>query len=285
VDVLVAVSGESKENTLKLETPKQRIRVIPNGADLQQFAPEDKRLSRSELGLPQDKRIIVYTSRLARAKGLSFLLTAFRNVLEHERDCLLVLVGDGDYRQHLALEIAELGLRDYVILTGRKPHTEVTKWMNAGDIVVLPSLTEGAPLPIYEALACGRPLVASRVGGIPEIITSDDYGLLVPPADSEALAEALIYGLHKEWNPKQIRDYSARYSWGNVASQLIELYRELLVGPSTKPHLSGRKGKLEPFIASAAPMDKERISGDIYESLSCHIGPYSPRRPHFSQRV
>jgi len=230
VNALVAVSAESKERALALETPKQDIRVIPNGVDLQQFAPQDKELSRKELGLPQDKKVIVYASRLAKAKGLSFLLAAFKVVLESENNCLLILVGDGHYRQPLAREIAEMGLHDHVILTGHKPHAEVAKWMSAGDLVVLPSLTEGSPLPVYEALACGRPMVASRVGGIPEILTSDDYGLLVPPANSEALAKALLCGLHKEWNPQQLRKYSSRYSWANVANQLTDLYGELLNG-------------------------------------------------------
>lgn len=230
VDLLIAVSAELKERTLALETPKQDIRVIPNGVDLQQFAPQEKGLSRSELGLPQDKRVIVYASRLAKAKGLFFLLAAFKTVLERESDCLLILVGDGHYRQPIVREVAKLELQDDVIFTGYRPHAEVAKWMNAGDIVVLPSLTEGSPLPVYEALACGTPIVASRVGGIPEIITSDDYGLLVPPANSEALAEALLCALCKEWNPQQIREYSTRYSWGNVANQLADLYGELLNG-------------------------------------------------------
>lgn len=230
VDVLIAVSTESKERTLALETPKQDIQVILNGVDLQLFTPRDKRLSRRELGLPQDKRIIVYASRLAKEKGLSFLLAAFKTVLERENDCLLILVGDGHYRQPLAQEVAEMGLQDDVVFTGYRPHAEVAIWMNAGDLIVLPSLTEGSPLPIYEALACGKPMVASRVGGIPEIITSDDYGLLVPPANSEALAEALLCGLHKEWNPQQLRKYSTRYSWANVANQLADLYGELLNG-------------------------------------------------------
>jgi glycosyltransferase involved in cell wall biosynthesis len=183
-----------------------------------------------ELGLPQYKQIIVYTSRMAEAKGLSFLLTAFKAVLERQEDCLLILVGDGGYRHHLAKEIAELGIKDHVLLTGRRPYAEIATWLSAADLAVLPSLTEGSPLPIYEALACGRPMIASWVGGIPEIITREDYGLLVPPADTEALTKALFRGLNKTWDAKQIREHVARYSWNNVANQLIDLYKELLNG-------------------------------------------------------
>jgi glycosyltransferase involved in cell wall biosynthesis len=230
VDALVTVSAELREKTLALETPVRDIRVIPNGVDLEQFAPQDAGLSRSELGLPQDKRIIVYASRLAAAKGLSDLLVAFQMVLECRSDCLLILVGDGPYRQPLVRQVTELGLEDHVLLVGRKPYAEVAKWMNAGDVIVHPSLHEGSPLPIYEALACGKPVVASRVGGIPEIITSDAYGLLVPPSNPEALANALLCGLQKGWSPQQIRQHSTSYSWANVAHQLVGLYSEILNG-------------------------------------------------------
>ncbi len=229
-DALITVSEKLKEKTLTFESPRHEIRIIPNGVDLQQFVPQDKHLSRSELDLPQDRPIIVYASRIEEAKGLSFLLTAQKTLVARGSDSLLVLVGDGQYRETLIKKITELELGSNVLLAGRKPHAEVAKWINASDLVVLPSLSEGSPLVVYEALACGRPVVASQVGGIPEIIPHEDYGLLVPPGDAEALTEALIHGLEKEWNVRQIREYGAKYSWTNVAGQLTSLYKELLNG-------------------------------------------------------
>jgi teichuronic acid biosynthesis glycosyltransferase TuaC len=229
VDVIITVSAALKEKTLALETPRREIRVIPNGVDLRKFTPVDRQQARAELGLPQDGKILVYTSRLDEAKGLSYLLVALKMVLSHKGNCLLVLVGDGPYKQHLEQDVTELSLQGNVIFAGLRPHTEIVKWMSAGDIVVQPSLNEGSPLPVYEALACGRPMIASRVGGIPELITSDDYGLLVPPADPEALGEALVCGLRKEWDTERIRSHSEKYAWGRVADQLISLYEQVLV--------------------------------------------------------
>jgi teichuronic acid biosynthesis glycosyltransferase TuaC len=243
VDVVITVSAALKDRTLALETPKRGIRVIPNGVDLRRFDPIDRGQARAELGLPQDRRILVYASRLDEAKGLSYLLAALRKVLSHNNRCLLVLVGDGPYRQHLEQEATELGLQDDVIFAGPRPHAEIVKWMSASDLVVQPSLSEGSPLSVYEALACGRPMIASRVGGIPELITGDDYGLLVPPADPEALAEVLLSGFRKEWDAERIRSHGQKHTWEHVADQLICLYEEVLAS-HTDPHTT-EAGPLE----------------------------------------
>jgi teichuronic acid biosynthesis glycosyltransferase TuaC len=242
VDVVITVSAALKDRTLALGTPKREIRVIPNGVDLRRFDPIDRSQARAELGLPKDRKILVYASRLDEAKGLSYLLAALKKVLKHNNQGLLVLVGDGPYRQRVEQEAKELGLQDDVILAGPRPHAEIVKWMCACDLVVQPSLTEGSPLSVYEALACGRPMIASRVGGIPELITGDDYGLLVPPADAEALAEALLSGFRKEWDAARIRSHGQEYTWGHVADQLISLYEEVLAG-----HTEPRASDLGPF--------------------------------------
>jgi len=228
VDALVTVSTELKEKTLQLGVPRRNIRVIPYGVDIEQFSPADQRRARAKLGLADDKRIIVYISRLDEMKGLSYLLSAFKTVAERNGDCLLVLVGEGPYRSRLEQEVAQLRIQGSVILAGLRSHSEIPTWINACDLVVHPSLSEGSPLPIYEALACGKPVVASRVGGIPELITSDDYGLLVPPANSQALAESLFHGLERTWNSRLIRSYGIQHTWGASADQLLNLYREVL---------------------------------------------------------
>jgi len=228
VDAIVTVSAALKENTLALAVPRSEIQVIPNGVDLKRFAPLDRGQARVELGLPQDRKILVYASRLDQAKGLSYLLAALRRVLSRGSHCLLILLGEGPYREHLEQQANQLGLQDHVIFAGLRPPVEVVKWMSACDLVVQPSLTEGSPLPLYEAMACGRPVIASRVGGIPELIVSDDYGLLVPPADPEALGDALLCGLEKVWDTKRIERHGQRYTWGHVADQLIGLYEEVL---------------------------------------------------------
>jgi glycosyltransferase involved in cell wall biosynthesis len=229
-DALVAVSAALKEKALLIGVPKREITVVPNGVDLSQFRPVEQRQVREKLGLPPDKKIIVYVSRLDGSKGLSYLLPAFRTMLERDGNCLLVLVGEGPDRTRLEQQVVQLGLEESVIFAGFSPHNEIPTWINACDLVVHPSLSEGSPLPIYEALACGKPVVASRVGGIPELITSDDYGLLVPPADSGALAGSLLHGLEKVWNSALIQSRGAQYSWDASADRLLDVYQQVLGG-------------------------------------------------------
>lgn len=100
--------------------------------------------------------------------------------------------------------------------------------MNAADLFVLPSLNEGNPTVMFEALGCGKPFVGTRVGGIPEIITSEDYGLLVKPASVQDLADMLLKALTKEWDSERIVAYARQYSWGNIVGNMEHIYRSLL---------------------------------------------------------
>lgn len=228
VDRIVTVSEALKANTLALGTPRREIWVVPNGVDTGIFHAMDQQRARAQLGLAQEARILLFASRLVADKGLSHLLVALQEVLRHDERCLLAVLGAGPYRQRLEREIAELGLHNHVIIAGQRPHAEIATWMSASDLLVQPSLDEGSPLPVYEALACGRPVIASRVGGIPEMITADDYGLLVPPADPDSLAAALLSGLRKKWDANRISKYGQQYTWGRVADQLMQVYRNTL---------------------------------------------------------
>jgi glycosyltransferase involved in cell wall biosynthesis len=228
VDGLIAVSIPLKEGALALGIPRREIVVIPNGVDTQQFLLADQSQARARLGLGGDRKIIVYISRLDKMKGLSHLLSAFKTVSERNGGCLLALVGDGPYKVQLEKQVAQLQLEESVLFAGLRPHGEIPAWISACDLVVHPSLLEGSPLPIYESLACGKPVVASRVGGIPELIVSDAYGLLVPPADPEALADSLSCALEKRWDSRIIRNHGVQYSWCAVAERLVELYRHVL---------------------------------------------------------
>ena len=100
--------------------------------------------------------------------------------------------------------------------------------MNACDLFVLPSLSEGNPTVMFEALGCGKPFVGTKVGGVPEVIASDDYGLLVEPADSEDLVEKILVALDREWDREKILTYAERYTWENVAKEIMGVYTQIL---------------------------------------------------------
>jgi len=105
-----------------------------------------------------------------------------------------------------------------------KPHAEIPIWMNACDVFVLPSLRESFGIVKIEVMACGKPVVATYNGGSEEIITSEDYGLLCEPANPEDLAEKILIALDKEWDDEKIRKYAERFTWEDIAKEIVKVY-------------------------------------------------------------
>ena len=114
------------------------------------------------------------------------------------------------------------------MLAGGKPHDEIPVWLNACDLFVLPSLSEGNPTVMFEAFGCGKPFVGTRVGGVPEVITSNEYGLLVDPANPDDLAEKILMALDREWNREAILACSERYTWENITKEIVSVYDQVL---------------------------------------------------------
>jgi len=227
-DHVITVSKSNFEIlTKKLGVPPERVSVIPNGFNSSLFSPMDKFEARRVLNLPEDKKILLNVANLVPIKGHEFLIRAFSKVVKERKDVLLIIVGDGPERKKLERLIVELGLGNCVKLVGSKPHDEIPLWMNAADLFVLPSLSEGNPTVMFEALGVGLPFVGTAVGGVPEIITSEDYGLLCPPADPECLAEKILKALEKEWDKEKIRKYAEQFTWEKIANQTLEIYRSI----------------------------------------------------------
>jgi len=201
--------------------------TIPNGFDPKKFYPLDKEKSRLELGLPRSK-IILTVARLAKEKGHKYSIEAMKIVLKERKDVLYLVGGSGPLKTNLSRQINALGLQNYIRLVGFIPDDKINLWMNACDVFVLPSLSEGNPTVMFEVLACGKPFVGTKVGGIPEIITSEDYGLLCEPANPEDLAEKILVALEKEWDSEKIRKYAEQFSWENIAKKIVEVYKEVL---------------------------------------------------------
>src|SRR5207237_1283606 len=127
------------------------------------------------------------------------------------------LVGCGPMKAELTALAEARGVQDVLRFHGRKEPSEVPAWMGAADVFVLPSLREGCPNVILEALSSGRPVVSTTVGGIPELVDTRN-SILVPPLDPPALAGALREAFAREWDPAAIRATAARFSWENSAS-------------------------------------------------------------------
>lgn len=226
-NLVSVVSPELKQKTVALGISEQKVQIIPNGVDLDQFAPNDQAYCRKQLGLPLDSRIVLFVGTLDPVKGLDYFLEASAQVNNVYRNLLIAIVGDGPLRQKLIHRTHELHLTDRVKLLGAKPHDEIPLWMNACDVFCLPSLREGWPCVIMEALGCGKPVVASRVGGIPSII-NERNGYLVDPKDVNQLARGLKEVLQRSWDPVEIRATLQNYSWKVAAVRYYTEYEKLL---------------------------------------------------------
>jgi glycosyltransferase involved in cell wall biosynthesis len=227
-DEVITVSKFNAEKLLLLGVSSKKLHVIPNGYDGQLFKPIPATKAREKLGLPQNKKILLSVGNLVDAKGHIYLIDAMSLVLKKRKDVLLVIVGSGPLKELLQSMVKKYGLEDYVMLAGGKRHEEIPIWMNASDIFILPSLQEGFPTVIPEAMACGKPIVATKVGGVPEAITSDDLGILVPPKDSESLSWAILEGLDRKWDSDIILEHAKKYSWSELAKQILLTYQKAL---------------------------------------------------------
>ena len=223
--ITVSQSNLACIKKLDISTPAT---VIPNGFRSDLFSPRDSLECRKMLNLPQDKKIILTVGNLEHVKGHKYLVEAIQNIIQERKDILCVIVGAGKLRCTLERQIRSLGLENYVMLAGGKPHDEIPLWMNACDLFVLPSLNEGNPTVMFEALGCGKPFVGTRVGGMPEVITSGEFGLLVEPANPEDLTENILMALNREWDREGIIQYAERYTWENISTEIIDIYKDIM---------------------------------------------------------
>ena len=193
-DVYVGVSEAIRSDLVRYDRlPHKRTRVIRNGVDLARFDPSAPHEDvRAGLSIPKDALLLVSIGRLAENKGYEYLLEGFgaiRSAL-NDRDIRLVIVGDGSYREILERMINERGLGDFVILTGQR--TDVPDLLAASDVFVMPSIEEGLPNAMLEAMSMGLPVVATNVGGIPEALRDPEHGRIVGPRDPAALTRAIV---------------------------------------------------------------------------------------------
>jgi len=172
-----------------LSSSGRPIRVIPNGVELPELGEETRRTARAQLGLGASSQVVITTSRLHPTKGHEYLLEAFASVAERFPNARLVIAGDGAKRGSLEAKATHLLGAGRVLFTGFR--RDVTPLLAASDLFVLPSLLEGMPHSLLEAMAAGLPVVATSVCGIPEVVEHGRNGLLVPPRDAVALASAI----------------------------------------------------------------------------------------------
>ena len=225
-DFVTTVSHHLATTARRLGAPAGSTRAKLNGCDTEVFYPRDRAEARRELGLDPDADIVVYVGRLDLRKGLRELVQATTSVRAHRPKLKCYLIGDGPAKGVLEEAIRVNDAADVVNLVPACLTAQVAQWMAASDLVTLPSYAEGCPNVVIEALSAGRPVVASNVGGIPELM-NDSCGQLVPSHDSAALAAALEEVLERRWNAAEIAAQNSR-SWSDVAEDLRAIFTELV---------------------------------------------------------
>lgn len=229
VDRLIAVSEMLKKKLLRLA--KREVEVVHNGADADSFVPMPKAEARKKLGVPSDRRMIVFIGNLLEVKGLKYLLEAFARL--QTSDAMLYLIGDGQQQGELESLSEQLGIHDRVIFAGRKPHSQIPLWLSAGDCLVMSSVMEGFPTILPEAMMCEVPVVATDVGGISEIVRHRETGMLVPARDVSALASAIdtVFGDPK-LTASMVKNAAVtarkRFTWMANAQQTLDIYKQAL---------------------------------------------------------
>lgn len=195
--------------------------VIFHGVETDLFRPDE---SRTEFG----HRIVVVAQLIPR-KNHQLLLHAFTRLPKDLRgSASMIFVGGGPLKSHLEDLAAELGIADRVTVAGRLPHEDLVREMQQSDVYCLPTLSEGMPVATIEAMSVGLPVVATRTDGLPETIKEPDCGILVPPADVDALAQALAEALRRRWDRRVIREHVLKnYTWELFSENVTKLYEHV----------------------------------------------------------
>ena len=227
-DRLVAVSGSLGELMMEEGAQREALSVIPNGIDPGRFAPSDQKLARQKLGLAETGRILVTVGALVELKGMHLLLEALWLLKEQGRgDVCAYIIGKGEMRSLLEQKIVEYGLEGRVTLLGHVANEHLAVWYNAADLFFLGSSREGWPNVVCEAQACGLPVVATAVNGIPEILDSQDLGIMVERTPA-AFALGIEQALARSWDRQHIARKGRGRTWENVAREVHELFSQVL---------------------------------------------------------
>lgn len=221
---VIAVSGALRDFAVSLGAPAPRVAVIPNGVDTAIFHPRPRH------GRSDGVRVVLSAGYLIERKGHHHVMRAVARLRARGIACELWIAGgpgrEGAFEGTLRRLAADLGLQEAVRFWGAVSPEKLAELMSESDVLCLASSREGWPNVAQEALACGTPVVATRVGGIPEMIPSPEFGLIVEPGGGEALEAALETALWREWNREAIARWGTSRSWESVAREVVDFWEQ-----------------------------------------------------------
>ena len=233
-DKVLSVSEDLKNHIVNLGISEDKVSVVPNGVDIEKFKPAGKEYARNMLNLPQDKKIVMFVGALKKIKGVDYLIEAAKSFLDTNISLYMVGRDDG-MKKSLEKKAHELKIGNYIKFTGPLNHEDIPLWLSASDILVLPSLSEGRPNVILEAFACEVPVVATNVGGVPELMINGKTGYLVPAKNPMELSEKV----NKLLVDRDLRIKMGKFgrmtiiqrglTWETHAKKTIKIYSKLLM--------------------------------------------------------
>jgi len=229
-DAVIALTDDMKEKMVKIYN--KHVYVIPNGIDFSKFNNLSREDAKKRLKIKKYETIITFVGTLRDIKGVEYLVKAIKIIICKNKNIMLMLIGDGNEKEKLKTLIEKLNLEKHISFVGKVKNEEIPLYMAISDVFVLPSLSEGFPNVVLEAMASGLPIIASSVGGVPGIITDGENGFLVEPRNPEQIAknvflllkDSLLRNKISQNNKEKAKDYS----WENVVLQLEEVYRNCI---------------------------------------------------------
>ena len=207
----------------------EKLHVMRNGVDLERFRPLPQEESRARLGL-RGRPLLLSVGNLVPLKGHDLTIAAFASLLADYPDAQLALVGSGTERARLEAQVRSLGLEGRVVFAGSVPNAELPQWFSAADVSVLSSSREGWANVLLESMACGTPVVATRRGGTPEVITNDAAGRLVDVRDAEHISAEIRAVLRAAPSRARVRDHASQFGWHATSQAQVNLFRAIAQG-------------------------------------------------------
>ena len=231
-DKVIAVTPGIKANLeSSYNIPGEKITVVSNGANTSLFKPLEQDACRNEFGMELETPYICFVGNLAPWQGVEYLVKAAPSILSRFPECRFLIVGEGVMKNELLKLSRELGVADRFVFTGVVPYDRVPVYINASDICAAPFILARnakiglSPLKLYEYMACGKPVVASAISGVVDVLEASGGGIPVPPENPEALAEAISkllenQELRTKLGSKGLSHVTENYSWYSVAKQV-----------------------------------------------------------------
>ena len=234
-DQLLSVSNALKMAANQIAKSPNEIRVVYNGCDLIVFNKNKNHAveERNRFGIPINDMVLIFVGSVTRSKGIFELINAFIKLNNNNSKLHLMIIGGGSALSEIKEIIHANNIETRVHIFSNQPHDKISIFLNAADILVLPSYAEGLPNVILEAMACGLPVIASKVGGIPEAIEEGISGILVEKQDVDTLTKAIEKLIEDKHLSEQMgangrKIVEEKFTWNRNAENLMRIYEEIL---------------------------------------------------------